>query len=149
MTTARFIGVASGSGGEGADAVLVETTGVGLTGAIVHHPRSHSRDVRELLLARSIPALFLHIDLPPLDRLIGESEVDAVRLLAANGSISARSPRSVELGRSSVTIPAAAIRRLEAGSASLIAGAGLTAGSDFRERVSPPAGRMPIAALAD
>ncbi len=158
MSTARgFIGVASGSGGEGADAILVETTGVGLqlSARVIHHlRRPHPRGTRDLLSrsfhgARSFPIG----ELPILHHLIAESEVDAVRQLAARERIDLA--RITALGRLGPILWHDANSRqpttLEVGLSSLIAErTGLTIFSEFRERDVAAGGQgMPIAALAD
>jgi anhydro-N-acetylmuramic acid kinase len=158
MTISRgFIGVASGSGGEGADAVLVETTGVGLQlGArFVHHlRRQHPASVRELL-ARALhaPKSFSIADLSLLHRQIAESEVEAVRQLAMRERIDLA--RVAALGRIGPLLAHETSGRnpvtLEAGLPALVAEAtGLTIVSEFRERDVAAGGQgMPIAALAD
>ena len=158
MTIARwFIGLASGSGGEGTDAVLVETTGIGLqlTSRVIQvlH-RSHPRDVRELFLKTLLSGGSTSLgDLASLHRHLGESAAAAVtqlvtpmrleahRILAVGhiGPLawhepSGRNPASFEIGQSSA----------------IAERTGLTVLSEFRERDLAAGGQgMPITALAD
>lgn len=152
-----FIGVASGSGGEGADAVLVETTGIGLqlnARVVCHVRRNHPRPLRELL-SRALHSAqsFSIAELPRLHRQLAESEAEAVRQLASRERIDIARVTAIgrigpllvhETGdRESIT--------LEAGLPALLAEmTGLTVASDFRERDVAAGGQgMPIAALAD
>jgi anhydro-N-acetylmuramic acid kinase len=158
MTIARwFIGLASGSGGEGADAVLVETTGVGLqlnARVTQHLRRNHPREVQGLFLRTlggdGAPSFG---DLAVLHRQLGESAAAAVGQLVtqshfdlgrvlAIGHIgplvwhqpAGRSPASFEIG-----LPSAMVERT-----------GLTIFSEFRQRDVAAGGQgMPITALAD
>ena len=158
MTIARgFIGLASGSGGEGADAALVETTGIGLqlTARVVKHlRRNHPREVRDLLYrplhaANSFPIA----ELPLLDRQIGESEAEAVRQLAARERIDLA--RVAAAGRIGPLLwhetSTRTVATLEVGLPALVAErTGLTVFSHFRDRDVAAGGQgMPIAALAD
>lgn len=158
MTLARgFIGVASGSGGEGADVALVETTGVGLqmTARVVKHlRRPHPREVRELLSrALHAPHSISIAELPLLHRYLAESEFEAIRQFVARERIDL--DRVAALGRIGPLLlhdPSARIPfTLEAGLPSLLAErTGLTVFSDFRERDVAAGGQgMPVGALAD
>ena len=158
MSIARgFIGVATGSGGEGADAVLVETKGIGLhlSARVVHHlRRSHTRELRDML-ARALQAShsFSITELPWLHRQIGENEAEAVRQLVVRERIDlSRVTAAGRIGPLLWHEPGARhTGTLEAGLPSLVAErTGLTVFSDFRERDVVGGGQgMPIAALAD
>ncbi len=152
-----FIGLASGSGGEGVDAVLVEISGSGLqlSARVVQHlRRNHPRDSQDLFFKTLLPfgsASFA--DLALLRRQMGENEAAAVGQLIAQthcdptrvmaiGHIgplawhepSGRSPASFEIGQASA----------------IAERTGLTVFSEFRERDLAAGGQgMPITALAD
>lgn len=152
-----FIGLASGSGGEGADAVLVETSGAGLQLAARvagHLRRPHSRDLRALFLRTLYSANSVSFgDLAALHRQLGESAAaaalelvpparrDAARVMAAGhvGPVvwhepSGREPATFEIGQSST----------------IAEKTGLTVFSEFRERDVAAGGQgMPITGLAD
>jgi anhydro-N-acetylmuramic acid kinase len=158
MTIARwFIGLASGSSGEGTDAVLVETNGIGLqlTSQILQvQRRNHPRDVQEAFLKTLLSntsATFC--DLASLHRSLGESAAAAVgqlltpvrhdmnRVLAIGhiGPLAwhepaGREPASIEIGQAST----------------IVERTGLTVFGDFRERDLAAGGQgMPITAIAD
>ena len=158
MTISRwFIGLASGSGGEAADAALVETTGIGLqlSARVVHHlRRSHPRDVQDLFVKTLSPGgsasfgdlALLHRQLgecaaATVLQIVSEARFDLTRILAV-GHIgpfawhepSGRTPASFEIGQSSA----------------IVEKTGITAISEFRERDVVAGGQgMPITALAD
>jgi len=158
MTIPRFfIGLASGSGGEGADAVLVETTGIGtqLNCRIVEHRRRlHARETQDLFMRSLAAGASTSVgDLAILHRQLGESaagcaldmmganRLDASRVLAIGhlGPLVSHEPA----GRPPVT--------LEIGMNSVIAErTGLTVFGSFRDRDLAAGGQgMPITALAD
>lgn len=152
-----FIGLASGSGGEGTDAVLVETTGIGLhlnARVVHHHRRPHSPPLRELL-SRAIhsPRTLSIPDCAQLNRLLCENEVDAARHLITGARV--ESSRVGTIGRLGPLLVHDANERgaatFEPGLPALLAEAtGLTVVSEFRERDLAAGGQgMPIGALAD
>ena len=158
MTIARwFIGLSTGSGGEGTDAVLVETAGIGLqlTSRILQVVRrNHPRDVQEAFLKTLLSGTSASFsDLASLHRSLGESAAAAVgqllmpvrhdmnRVLAI-GHIGPlawhepadRDPASIEIGQAST----------------IAEKTGLTVFSDFRERDMAAGGQgMPVTAIAD
>jgi len=158
MTIARwFIGLASGSGGEGADAVLVEITGVGLqlrSRVLQVLRRNHPRDVQESFLktmhnggnASFGNLASLHRQLgesaaAAAMQLISSSRVETNRILSIGHigplvwhEVSGRNPASFEIGQASA----------------IVERTGLTLISEFRERDMAAGGQgMPITAIAD
>jgi anhydro-N-acetylmuramic acid kinase len=158
MSIARwFIGLASGSGGEGTDVALVEVTGVGLqmrARVVASLRRGHSRDLQFAFVSLSHScSATTSGQIAVLHRQLGESaasaamqllppsHVDAQRILAAGhiGPLvwhepSSHDPVSIEIGQASIVAERT----------------GLTIFSEFRERDVAAGGQgMPIAGLAD
>jgi anhydro-N-acetylmuramic acid kinase len=157
MTIARwFIGLASGSGAEGADAVLVETSGVGLqlTAQVVTHVRRpHPRELRDLLLAATHSRSASFGELALLHRQLGESAAAAAQQLVLPARTEPQSALAAGHIGPLVWHEAAGPNRatLEVGQAAAIAErTGLTVFSDFRERDVAAGGQgMPITGIAD
>ncbi len=160
MVTDRWIiGLASGSGGEGVDAALVETTGIGLAmraRLLAHIRRPHPQELREALVQLLPPIAdqaLSHGLSAALHRQFGESEFDAVRLLRDRHVLDLQ--RVMAIGRLGPLLCHDPQRRAgvtaELGMAALLAErTGLTTFSHFRERDIVSGGQgMPITALAD
>jgi anhydro-N-acetylmuramic acid kinase len=158
MSIARwFIGLASGSGGEGADAVLVETTGIGLqlTSRVLQVlRRQHPRDVQEAFLKTMLsgaPGSFG--ELASLHRQLGESAAAAVVQLTT--PLRAEMARVLSIGHIGPLAwhdPAGRnAASIEIGqSSAIVERTGLTVFSEFRERDVAAGGQgMPITAIAD
>lgn len=158
MTSSRlFIGLANGSGGEGADAVLVETTGVGLqlrARVIESLRRKHHRDVQELFLKTMPLSCSASLaDLTLLHRQLGENAGQAaLQLIAATRIEMARVMAIGHMGPLAWHEPSRlSFTSLEIGQASaIVEKTGLTVIDEFRERDIAAGGQgMPITSIAD
>jgi anhydro-N-acetylmuramic acid kinase len=158
MSVARwFIGLASGSGGEGADAVLVETAGVGLglsARVVGTVRRPHPPEVRELFQRTLPPGVPSSSgDVAALHRQLGESAAAAaLQLVPPSRYESGRVMAAGHIGPLLWHEPAGRVAAsVELGQASAIAErTGLTVFSEFRERDVAAGGQgMPITGLAD
>src|SRR5262245_59884072 len=142
MTARSFIGLACGSGGEGVDAALVETSGVGL-----NLSARHAHFLRRPFSPGAAPAI------PNLHRLLGETAVAAVQQLVNQSRTDLNRVLAMgffgpfqwhePLGRTATSH--------ELGMTSLIADRlGVTVVGDFREQDVAAGGQgMPLTALAD
>ncbi|MCE9530074.1 MAG: anhydro-N-acetylmuramic acid kinase [Planctomycetes bacterium] len=158
MTIPRwFIGLASGSGGEGADAVLVESIGIGTQQSVrvLHHlRRNHPRETQDLFpRTLSMGGAASVGDLAMLHRQLGENAAACVPELLSSARVDLNRILAIgHIGPLAWHEPADRVPvSLEIGSTSLIAErTGLTVFGEFRERDLAAGGQgMPITALAD
>src|SRR5262245_10619581 len=156
MTTRWIIGLAAGSGGDGVDAALVETTGAGLDLRVrvlhaLHQP--HPRELRELILRVAGGAEGETRQVSLLHRLMGETLAAASRQVADRASFSLQKAQCIGCPGHTVwhdpdgRFPSTLSLGMPAGVAERT---GVTVVSDFRSRDVAAGGQgVPLAALVD
>lgn len=156
MTTRWLVGLASGSGGDGVDAVLLEAEGLGLElkarlVRAVHQP--FGRDLRELAARVGGPGACDARQLSLLHRLLGETFAAAARQAADQASFSLQKVQCIGCPGHAVWHEAEGRfpSVLELGMAAVVAErTGVTTVSDFSPRDVAVGGRgAPLAALPD